>query len=139
LTDEIGADKKAEMPEDSRKERGGTSHGKGRERQASATVKETPRSETTMLLEEVLRHENLKRAYHRVRSNKGVPGVDGMAVDDLGPYLKEHWPRSKEDIRNGTYQPKPVRRVDIPKPDGKGTRMLGIPTVCSYCTSCSVV
>jgi group II intron reverse transcriptase/maturase len=82
-----------------------------------------------MFLGEVLRRENLKKAYNRVRSNKGAPGVDGMTVDDLGPYLKEHWPRRKEEIRNGTYQPQPVRRVDIPKPGGKGTRMLGIPTV----------
>jgi RNA-directed DNA polymerase len=52
-----------------------------------------------------------------------------MTVDDLATYLKEHWPRIKEDIRNGTYRPQPVRRVDIPKPDGKGARMLGIPTV----------
>ena len=129
LTDERDADRKAEMPEDSRKGRGGTSPGKGRERQASAAAEGISRSETTMLLEEVLRRENLKKAYNRVRSNKGAPGVDGMTVDDFGPYLKEHWPRRKEEIRNGTYQPQPVRRVDIPKPDGKGTRMLGIPTV----------
>lgn len=117
------------MPETSRKGRGGTFPGTGRERQASAAAEGTPRSETTMLLEEVLRRENLKKAYNRVRSNKGAPGIDGMTVDDLGPYLKEHWPRRKEEIRNGTYQPQPVRRVDIPKPGGKGTRMLGIPTV----------
>ena len=129
LTDERDADRKAEMPEDSRKGRGGTSPGTGRERQAPAAAEETSRPETTMLLEEVLRRENLKKAYNRVRSNKGAPGIDGMTVDDLGPYLKEHWPRRKEEIRNGTYQPQPVRRVDIPKPGGKGTRMLGIPTV----------
>lgn len=77
----------------------------------------------------MLCRENLKRAYNRVRSNKGAPGIDGMTVNDLGPYLKEHRPRRKEEIRNGTYQPRPVRRVDIPKPGGKGTRMPGIPTV----------
>ncbi|OPY79845.1 MAG: Group II intron-encoded protein LtrA [Syntrophorhabdus sp. PtaU1.Bin153] len=117
------------MPEDSRKGRDGTSPGTGRERQASAAAEGAPRSETTTLLEEVLRRENLKKAYNRVRSNKGAPGIDGLTVDGLGAYLKEHWPRTKEEIRNGTYQPQPVRRVDIPKPGGKGTRMLGIPTV----------
>jgi RNA-directed DNA polymerase len=137
LMDEKDADRKAGMPEDSQRGMSGTHPGTGRERQTPAAVKETPRSETMMLLEEVLRRENLKRAYNRVRSNKGAPGMDGMTVDDLGPYLKEHWPHIKEDIRNGTYQPQPVRRVDIPKPGGKGTRMLGIPTVCSYCTSYS--
>ncbi len=129
LTDETDADRKAEMPEDSRKGRGGTSPGTGRERQASAAAKETSRPETTMLLEEVLRRENLVKAYHRVRANKGAPGVDGMTVDDLKPYLKAHWPRIKEQLFAGTYVPQPVRRVDIPKPGGKGVRILGIPVV----------
>ena len=117
------------MPEDSRKGRGGTSPGTGRERQASAAVTETSRPETTMLLEEVLRRENLVKAYHKVRANKGAPGVDGMTVDDLKAYLKDHWPRIKEQIVAGTYTPQPVRRVDIPKPGGKGTRSLGIAVV----------
>ena len=136
--DERDADRKAEMPEDSRKGRGGTSPDTGRERQASAAAKETPRPETTMLMQEVLRRENLIKAYHKVRANKGAPGVDGVTVDDLKGYLKEHWPRIKEQLFAGTYVPQPVRRVDIPKPGGKGVRSLGIPTVCSYCTSCSV-
>jgi RNA-directed DNA polymerase len=129
LTDETDADRKAEMPEDSRKGRGGTSPGMGRERQASAAAKEISPPETTMLLEEVLRRENLVKAYHRVRTNKGAAGVDGMTVDDLKPCLKEHWPRIKEEILTGTYQPQPARRVDIPKPGGKGDRSLGIPIV----------
>ena len=82
-----------------------------------------------MLLEEVLRRENLIKAYHKVRANKGAPGVDGMTVDGLKPYLKEHWPCIKEQLFAETYQPQPVRRVDIPKPGGKGMRTLGIPTV----------
>jgi RNA-directed DNA polymerase len=82
-----------------------------------------------MLLEEVLRRENLIKAYHKVRANKGAPGVDGVTVDDLKPYLKEHWPRIKEQLISGTYKPLPVRRVDIPKPGGKGVRSLGIPVV----------
>jgi RNA-directed DNA polymerase len=133
------ADRKAEMPEDSRKGTGGTGLSMGRERQVSAAVEETSPPETTMLLEEVLRRENLVKAYHRVRTNKGAPGVDGMTVDDLKPYLKEQWPRIKEAILAGSYQPQPARRKDIPKPGGKGLRALGIPTVRSYCTSCSVV
>jgi hypothetical protein len=137
--DEADADRKVEIPKDSRRGTGGTGLGTGRERQASAAVEETSPPETTMLLEEVLRRENLVKAYHRVRTNKGAPGVDGMTVDDLKPYLKEQWPRIKEEILTGTYQPHPARRVDTPKPGGKGVRSLGIPTVCSYCTSCSVV
>ena len=82
-----------------------------------------------MLLEEVLRRENLVKAYHRVRTNKGATGVDGMTVDDLKPCLKEHWPRIKEEILTGTYQPQPARRADIPKPGDKGDRSLGIPVV----------
>ena len=70
LTDETDADRKAEMPEDSRKGRGGTSPGTGRERQASAAAEETSRPETTMLMEEVLRRENLVKAYHRVRRTR---------------------------------------------------------------------
>lgn len=81
-----------------------------------------------MLVEEVLRRENLVKAYHRVRANKGTPGVDGVTVDDLKPCLKEHWSRIKEHLISGTYVPQPVRRVDIPKPGGKGVRSLGIPT-----------
>ena len=129
LTDERDADRKVEIPEDSRKGRGGTSLGTGRERQASAAAKETSPPETTMLLEEVLRRENLVKAYHRVRTNKGATGVDGMTVDDLKPCLKEHWPRIKEEILTGTYQPQPARRADIPKPGDKGDRSLGIPVV----------
>jgi RNA-directed DNA polymerase len=129
LTDEKDAGRKVETPEDSRKGRGGTSPDTGRERQASAAVKETPQPETTMLLEEVLRRENLIKAYHKVRANKGAPGIDGMTVDDLKPHLKEHWPNIREQLLAGGYIPQPVRRVDIPKPGGKGTRMLGIPTV----------
>jgi RNA-directed DNA polymerase len=127
--DEKDAGRKGEIPEDSRKGRGGTSSDTGRERQASAAAEEPSRPETTMLLEEVLCRENLIKAYHRVRANKGAPGIDGMTVDDLKPYLKEHWPRIKGQLLTGTYVPHPVRRVDIPKPGGKGLRMLGIPVV----------
>jgi RNA-directed DNA polymerase len=80
-------------------------------------------------MEEVLCRENLKGALKRVRSNKGASGVDGMTVDDLTPYLKANWTRIREELLSATYEPAPVRKVEIPKPDGKGTRALGIPTV----------
>jgi RNA-directed DNA polymerase len=79
-------------------------------------------------LEEILDRDNMNRAYKKVKSNKGKPGVDGMTVDELLPFLKENGDRIKQAIMEGTYSPKPVRRVEIPKPDG-GVRLLGIPTV----------
>jgi RNA-directed DNA polymerase len=81
------------------------------------------------LLEEGLRRENLWNAGQRVRANQGAPGTDGMTVEALTPYLKAHWPRIREELLGETYRPAPVRRVEIPKPDGKGRRSLGIPTV----------
>lgn len=82
-----------------------------------------------MLMEEALCRENVLAAYKRVVRNGGAPGVDGMTVEDLMPYCREHWARIREELLGGRYQPQPVRRVEIPKPDGKGRRMLGIPTV----------
>jgi group II intron reverse transcriptase/maturase len=84
--------------------------------------------EAPTLLEKALRRENLWRAYQRVRSNAGAPGVDGMTVRELPAYLRQEWPRIREALLSGTYQPQPVRKVAIPKPTG-GTRTLGIPTV----------
>jgi group II intron reverse transcriptase/maturase len=80
-------------------------------------------------MEDVCERANLKEALRQVRSNKGSAGVDGMTVDQLGDYLKQHWPATREQLLNGSYEPKPVRRVEIPKPDGGGMRKLGIPTV----------
>jgi len=80
------------------------------------------------LMEEVCEQENCKQALARVKANKGSPGADGMSVHDLPGYLKQHWPAIREQLRSGTYEPQPVRRVEIPKPDG-GVRKLGIPTV----------
>lgn len=80
------------------------------------------------LLARVLERGNLQRALKQVRQNKGAPGIDGMTVDALPEYLKHHWPEIRERLIDGSYQPQPVRRVEIPKPDGK-TRPLGIPTV----------
>jgi group II intron reverse transcriptase/maturase len=80
------------------------------------------------LIEKVLDRNNLNEAYRRVKRNKGVAGIDGMTVDELGPYLKEHRQELKASIRTGKYKETPVKRVEIPKPDGS-KRQLGIPTV----------
>src|SRR5271167_1990730 len=89
---------------------------------------ESPAS-TNRLMEEACERESLKEALRRVKVNKGSPGVDGMTIDEITDYLKQHWPAIRGQLLNGTYEPKPVRRVEIPKPDGGGVRKLGIPTV----------
>jgi RNA-directed DNA polymerase len=119
----------AERPKDSRKVAGGNCEGTERERHAFAVRTEEPRPKAEGLLEEVLRRENLMEALKHVRSNRGAPGVDGMAVEALSPYLEEHWPRIREELLGETYVPQPIRRVEIRKLDGKGVRLLGIPTV----------
>jgi retron-type reverse transcriptase len=81
------------------------------------------------LMEAVVERENLKRAYARVMRNKGAAGIDAMPVAELGAHLKVHWPHIKEELLAGRYQPQAVREVSIPKPNGKGERILGIPTV----------
>lgn len=85
--------------------------------------------ETSQLMEGVLERENLVQAYKRVVSNHGSAGVDGVSVGELKLYIREHWDTIRESLLNGTYKPQPVKRVEIPKPDGKGVRKLGIPTV----------
>src|SRR4029450_2396096 len=102
----------------------------GREETESAGAMngtENPAS-TNRLMEEVCERENLKAALQRVKANKGSRGVDGMTVSGIKDYLKQHWPAIREQLLNGTWESKPVRRVEIPKPDGGG-RKLGIPTV----------
>jgi len=91
-----------------------------------ASSKTEPISVATM--EEVVRKENLLPALKRVKANKGGPGIDGMQVEDLGEYLKDHWPGIRQELLCGQFKPQPVKRVMIPKPGG-GERMLGIPTV----------
>lgn len=78
--------------------------------------------------EQVFKRENLYAALKRIESNGGAPGIDGMTVQELRPWLKEHWLEVRAALDNETYQPSPVRRVEIAKPGG-GVRMLGIPTV----------
>jgi RNA-directed DNA polymerase len=90
---------------------------------------ESPAS-TNRLMEEVCERENLKEALRQVKANKGSAGIDRMTVGQLSDYLKQHWPGIREQLLKGTYDPKPVRRVEIPKPDG-GVRKLGIPTMIS--------
>lgn len=83
---------------------------------------------SSTLMAQVLSRENLIRALKRVQRNKGAPGVDGVTVERLPEYLRRHWPGIKTQLLAGRYRPKPVLRVEIPKPDG-GVRALGIPTV----------
>ena len=80
------------------------------------------------LMEAILERNNIIRAWKRVCANKGAPGIDGMRTDQLGKYLERHWPKIKKDLLNGVHKPLPVRRKEIPKPDG-GVRLLGIPSV----------
>ena len=99
----------------------------GTESSAAKRGTESP-AITEQLMEEVCERENCKQALKRVKANKGSPGVDGMTVQQLPGYLKQHWPAIREQLLSGTYKPQPVKRVEIPKPDG-GVRKLGIPTV----------
>ena len=81
-----------------------------------------------MLMEQILDRENLIQALKRVERNKGSHGIDGMPVQNLRPHLVTAWHSMKTSLLQGTYQPQPVRRIEIPKPNG-GVRLLGIPTV----------
>ena len=122
------ADSMAEMPE-SRPEGSGRKpreYGKGASN--GAARRGNVRPEESQLMEAVVARENLLDAYWRVMSNKGAAGIDQMPVEQLKPYLQEHWAQIKESLLNGTYQPQAVRCVEIPKPNG-GVRQLGIPTV----------
>jgi hypothetical protein len=98
---------------------------KGPNRARRKCETERPASQE-QLMEEVCERENCWQAYKRVQANKGSPGIDGRKVGELSGYRKQHWPSIREQLLHGTYQPQPVRRVEIPKPDG-GVRKLGIP------------
>ena len=80
------------------------------------------------MMEQILEPENLSRAWHRVKTNAGAPGIDGMSIEAFPDFNREHWPRICSALMDGTYRPAPVRRVFIPKPDGS-QRPLGVPTV----------
>ena len=126
---EGGADKKAEKLEQARRVGGGTAEGRGIARQAGTAREGYAGDGAPMLMEEVCARENLLAAHRRVVRNGGAAGADGMTVEELMPYCRRHWTRIREELLSGTYMPQPVRRVEIPKPEGKGKRTLGIPTV----------
>lgn len=123
------ADKRAEKPERPRKEGGGTAPTPETARQTHPNPHDSAGEKAPDFFEQALRRENVLRAYERVVRNGGAPGVDGMTVDDLMPFCRQHWARIREELLGGKYVPQPVRIVEIPKPDGKGVRKLGIPTV----------
>ena len=100
----------------------------GRERSVESSPARDEGKSDVEVWEAVFSKENMQTALKRVESNKGAAGVDGMEVSELRGYLKEHWLEVREALERGTYRPSPVRRVEIPKPDG-GVRELGIPTV----------
>jgi RNA-directed DNA polymerase len=101
--------------------------GKGTEPLMAQRGTESPAS-TERLMEEVLEAENLREALKRVKANKGSPGIDGMTVERLPGYLREHWTAHREQLLSGAYKPQAVKRVEIAKPGG-GKRKLSIPTV----------
>jgi RNA-directed DNA polymerase len=119
-----------ELEEDSRhgtSGKGGTEAGV-REESQLPTASDPARALTELLMEEVIRVSNLNKALDRVRANKGAAGVDGMTVAELQPWFAQHLGELSRSLKDGTYQPQPVRGVEIPKPGG-GVRQLGIPTV----------
>lgn len=126
---ETDAGLKAEKLEQPRRVRGGTAEGTGNARQADTASDEHAGQPVPVTMEQVLSRPNMLAAYRRVMSNKGAPGVDGVTVDELWDLCRARWEAIREELLGGTYIPQPVRKVEIPKPGGKGARMLGIPTV----------
>ena len=96
--------------------------------EASSAGSGDERPGSSGLMEKACERRNLLAALRRVRQNAGSPGIDGMTVEDLSAHLRVHWPRIREELLTGRYQPQPVKRVAIPKPSG-GERELGIPTL----------
>lgn len=100
----------------------------GGARRAPSLEPDETMSDTATLLDAVLDSDNLRRAWRRVKANKGAPGIDGVSIEAWPEHARTHWPSIREQIFQGRYRPQPVRRVEIPKPGG-GKRALGIPTV----------
>ena len=113
------------FPEESRGE-APRALGEGTEPSAANHASQSP-VVTEKLMEGILRTSNLQEAFKRVRANKGSPGIDGMTVEEVQDYYRKNWPTLEPQLLAGTYEPQPVKRVEIPKPDG-GVRKLGIPT-----------
>lgn len=109
----------------------------GTEPDAAGAAVESPAAMAGPCMEAIVERDNLKEALARVKRNKGAPGVDGMIVEALGAHLKDHWPTIRAQLLDGSYEPQPVRRIEIPKPAG-GVRALGVPTRRAYCTSSSL-
>lgn len=110
----------------------------GTEARAARAGPESPAAELGPRLEAVVERDNLRKALRQVQRNKGAPGADGMTVDELASHLKDHWPEIRAQLLAGTYQPQPVRRVEIPKASG-GKRALGVPTVLDRFTQQAVL
>ena len=96
------------------------------------------RSLNRISVEGVVNRENMLRAWKQVKANQGASGIDNITIEKFPKFAQENWEGIRQSLLEGQYQPLPVKRVEIPKDSG-GTRKLGIPTVCSYYTSCSVV
>jgi RNA-directed DNA polymerase len=118
-TEKEGSDSAKDMRAD-------TASGRGERESLRSGKHGDPQGQTMM--ERILAPENLTAAWKRVKANKGAPGIDGMTVEAFPAFCREHWPRIRTAIKEGTYRPSPVRRVFIPKPDGT-QRPLGVPTV----------
>jgi len=91
--------------------------------------KDITRALNECLMERVLESENVKRAWQQVQRNHGAPGVDGMTIEEFPAYARAHWQEIRRAVEEGKYRPSPVRRVEIPKPNGSGVRLLGIPRI----------
>src|SRR3989339_2246135 len=125
-----GAEKSpAGMPGQPRRVGGGTAESTRHARQTGTAGDDDAGDWPPMVMEEVLRRENMLQAYQRVVKNGGAPGIDGMTVDAMAQALRERWEEIRKELLSDRYQPQAVRKVEIPKPDGGGMRTLGIPTV----------
>ena len=116
---EADADQTAEKPEPPAKVGGGTAEVRDRRVKRARDRRTAPGHRRTRLLQKVVSRENLLLAHRRVVQNGGAPGVDGMTVEELLPYCRQHWPAIREQLLRGTYSLEPVRKVEIPKPDGR--------------------
>lgn len=120
---------RAEMPDPIPESSGRNPRGYGVGASSGTARRDHSSRQTEKLMEAVVGRENMICAYAKVKKNKGAAGVDAMGVDDLKPHLHACWAGIKEQLLNGSYEPQPVLRIEIPKPGGKGMRKLGIPTV----------